>query len=175
MRKARALRGGHRVRQASSNLKKALRSTTVSGSAQLSFGAAQQPSASNSVSNPVTSNSVALSSPGAATYFPRKRNAETLDAFERRKHRLLGRIVGRGLVAKLQQGQPIQRRPVPAHLLGKQKGPARHRNNPATLYNETRCRYGKSCAHIHVRGKNARHEERAGKFCYAEWQNSGGV
>ena len=53
--------------------------------------------------------------------------AEATDAFERGKQRLLGGVVGRGLVADLQQSEPIEGRPVARDFLGEQKGRARHR------------------------------------------------
>jgi hypothetical protein len=40
-----------------------------------------------------------------------------------------------------------------------------------TPCNENRLSADKSCAHIHVRGKNARHEERQGSFAKLNGKN----
>ena len=62
--------------------------------------------------------------------------AEAVDAFERGEQRLLGGVLGRGVVADLQQSEPIQRRPVARDFLGDQKGRDCHQNNPVTPCHE---------------------------------------
>lgn len=119
MRKARAVRAGNLVRQTSSTLKKALRSTTVSGFAQTFFGAVfgieqrveagdielgVQVLAWRRYKSPTLTQHIddLVAQDGEQPSLHARFAAEALDAFERGEQCFLGGVVGRSLVADLQ-------------------------------------------------------------------------